>query len=122
MRAVFLKREKPNEVPRLNEELFRMAFAEASMGMAITDPKGYFVRVNKAYCALTGYSESELCSRDLSCITHPHDLLKVKQSTAKLRRGEIAASLFSSAISKRRAVLFGFRTQSPQFIAPKTKW
>jgi PAS domain S-box-containing protein len=89
MRAVSVKREKPSKVAWVSEELFRLAFAQASVGMAIIDPKGHFVRANKAYSALTGYAEGELCSQDLCCITHPADLLKVKQSMAKLRRGEI---------------------------------
>src|SRR6185437_6531117 len=89
MWSVSMKREKSNKVPSLNEELFHMAFAQASVGMAITDPKGHFVRANRAYSTLTGYSESELWSRDLCGISHPSDLLNVKQSAAKLRRGEI---------------------------------
>jgi PAS domain S-box-containing protein len=89
MRAVSVKREKPSKVAWVSEELFRLAFAQAAVGMAIIDPKGHFVRANKAYSALTGYAEGELCSQDLCCITHPADLLKVKQSMAKLRRGEI---------------------------------
>jgi len=89
MPAVSMTREKPNKAPSLSEELFHMAFTQATVGMAITDLKGHFVRANKAYSALTGYTERELCSRDLFFITHPTDLLKVKQSTAKLRRGEI---------------------------------
>ena len=101
MRADSIKREKPNEVPWLSEELFRMAFAQASVGMAITDPKGRFVRANKAYSALTGYSESELRSRDLCCITHPDDLLKVKQPTAKLRRCEIDSFVIQQRYIKR---------------------
>jgi PAS domain S-box-containing protein len=96
-----MKREKPNEVPWLSEELFRMAFAQASVGMAITDPKGRFVCANKAYSALTGYSESELRSRDLCCITHPDDLSKVKQPTAKLRRGEIDSFVIQQRYVKR---------------------
>ena len=83
-----MKRKQPNKAQQHSEDVFRMAFAQASVGMAITDLKGHFIRVNRAYSALTGYSENELCVRDFFGVTHSDDLLKIKQSIAKLHRGE----------------------------------
>jgi len=42
MRTVSVKRKRPNEAQQQSENLFRMAFAQASVGMAITDSKGHF--------------------------------------------------------------------------------
>jgi PAS domain S-box-containing protein len=89
MRTVSVKRKQLNEVQQQSEDLFRMAFAQASVGMAIMDSKGHLLRVNKAYSVLTGYSEKELCGRNFCDLTHSDDLVRVKQSIAKLRRGEI---------------------------------
>jgi PAS domain S-box-containing protein len=86
------KRKQSNdEKCRPGEELFRTAFAQASVGLAITDLKGRFVWVNKAYYGLTGYSAKELCVRDFCGLTHPDDLLKIKKSIAQLRGGEIGS-------------------------------
>lgn len=82
------KRKRAEEAQRRSEELFRTAFAQASVGLAITDSKGRFVQVNKAYSAMTGFPEKELCERDLSSITHPDDLLRYAQSIGQLLAGE----------------------------------
>jgi PAS domain S-box-containing protein len=84
-----------------SEELFRMAFAQASVGLAITDSKGHFVWVNKAYSVLTGYSENELCVQDFSGVTHSNDLLKIKRSIAQLRGGEIGSFVIQQRYVKK---------------------
>jgi PAS domain S-box-containing protein len=55
------------------DEIFRLAFANAAVGLAFTDPSGRFVRVNQAFCALTGYAEHELYAQTYLAITHPDD-------------------------------------------------
>lgn len=49
------------------------AFHNATIGVAITDANGWFLEVNEAYCAITGYSPGELRERDFLSITHPDD-------------------------------------------------
>jgi PAS domain S-box-containing protein len=49
------------------------AFHTATIGVAITDANGWFLEVNEAYCAITGYSPDELRERDFLSITHPDD-------------------------------------------------
>ncbi len=55
------------------EELFRQAFDEAPIGMAMLDLGGRFVQVNHALCEITGYSRKQLVALSLVAITHPHD-------------------------------------------------
>jgi PAS domain S-box-containing protein len=75
-----LVRERTRELERVNaslrqsEELFRVTFNESSIAQAQADPvTGRFLRVNPAFCRLTGYSEEELLQRTFSDITHPEE-------------------------------------------------
>jgi two-component system cell cycle sensor histidine kinase/response regulator CckA len=48
-------------------------FDHAAVGIAEISLDGKWLRVNKQYCQMLGYSESELRSRTLKDITHPED-------------------------------------------------
>jgi diguanylate cyclase (GGDEF)-like protein/PAS domain S-box-containing protein len=56
------------------EDRFRSAFDNAPIGMALVAPEGRFIKVNRALCDLTGYSETDLLVRSFQAITHPDDL------------------------------------------------
>ena len=58
-----------------SEAEFRATFEESPLGKAQVDPAtGRFLRVNAAYCRLTGYGAGELTSgMTFSDITHPDD-------------------------------------------------
>lgn len=43
--------------------------------------------VNQAMCAITGYSEQELCARTSAEITHPDDVAADVTSMGRLRSG-----------------------------------
>jgi len=58
---------------RETEDRFRSAFEDAAIGMAIVAPDGRFVRVNRALCELSGYSEDELLGLTVRDLTHPDD-------------------------------------------------
>lgn len=61
----------------LSEQRFRLAFDDAPMGMALTGVRGaelgYFLRVNRAMCALFGWTAEELTSSPVEAFTHPDD-------------------------------------------------
>ncbi len=57
-----------------DRDLLRGAFDGASIGMAVADPAGRYIRVNQAMCDFTGYTEAELLSLSYQDITHPDDL------------------------------------------------
>jgi PAS domain S-box-containing protein len=67
-------RKQTEKALRESEEAFRAMFEISSVGKVITDPvSGRFLRVNKAYCELTGYTEAELLQRTFMEITDPRD-------------------------------------------------
>ncbi|AFY57907.1 PAS domain S-box [Rivularia sp. PCC 7116] len=63
------------EEPLLNSaELFRLAFNDAAIGMALVAPDGQWLKVNRALCEIVGYSEIDLLKKTFQEITHPEDL------------------------------------------------
>ena len=55
---------------------FRLAVANAPIGMALVAPDGRWLEVNKALCKILGYSEKEMLKMDFQEITHADDLEK----------------------------------------------
>ncbi|HYL84667.1 MAG TPA: PAS domain S-box protein [Candidatus Angelobacter sp.] len=68
------KRKQTEEAFRRSEELLHAAFDQVAVGFSMTDLQGRFMKVNEAYCRITGYSEQELLSTNYQAITHPQDL------------------------------------------------
>jgi PAS domain S-box-containing protein len=60
------------------------------MGKALIRGDGVWLRVNRALCAMTGYSESELIARARG-ITHPDDRAEESRLLARVLSGELAA-------------------------------
>ena len=52
--------------------------------MALVAPDGKWLKVNRALCEITGYSEAELLERTFQDITHPEDLNLDLSNVAKL--------------------------------------
>ncbi len=65
---------KAAEQLKSSEETFRTAMDYAPIGMALGDPDGRWIKVNKALCDLLGYEQDELLTRDFQSITHADDL------------------------------------------------
>src|SRR6476659_7287448 len=68
-------------------------FKQSAVGIAVTDPAGRFLRVNRTYCRVTGYSARELTSRDLVSITHPEDVEWNRRLAQRMLTGEICESV-----------------------------
>jgi len=62
------------EVLRESEERFRAAFEKGAIAMAVTAPDGKMLKVNAAFCEMSGFSEEELIDHRFAEITHPDDL------------------------------------------------
>jgi len=71
------------------EERFRLAFDNAPIGMALVAPEGHWLRVNRALCEMTGYSEEQLLGRTHQEITHPDDLDADLEQVRRILAGEI---------------------------------
>jgi PAS domain S-box-containing protein len=72
-----------------SEERFRNAFALSPIGMALLDPDGRWLEVNRALCEMIGYSEYELRARTFQEITHPDDLDADLALSRRMYDGEI---------------------------------
>jgi diguanylate cyclase (GGDEF)-like protein/PAS domain S-box-containing protein len=68
---------------RASEELFRSAFDDAPIGVAIIGMDGQILRANPALSHMTGYSSAELEGQPASGTLHPDD---VSLSAAQLQR------------------------------------
>jgi PAS domain S-box-containing protein len=71
-------------------ERFRLSFEEAPMGKVMIRGDGVWLRVNRALCQMTGYSESDLVAR-AHHITHPDDRAAESRLLARVLSGELAA-------------------------------
>jgi PAS domain S-box-containing protein len=56
-----------------SEEQLRSLFELSSVGMAQVSREGRYLRVNRKFCQMLGYTEQELLERTLFEITHPGD-------------------------------------------------
>jgi PAS domain S-box-containing protein len=59
---------------QISEARFRGAFEDSAIGMAVVDLKGKWIKVNRAFCAMTGYLEDDLLGLSFQDITHPDDM------------------------------------------------
>ena len=68
--------------------LFRSAFDEAPIGMALNTPTGCFQVVNQAFCELFGYAEEELIGRSFLDLTHPEDREASRRAVGRAMHGD----------------------------------
>jgi PAS domain S-box-containing protein len=77
------RRDKDDGALREAQELFKSAFDNAPIGVAVVGLDGRFLRVNRSLCEMLGFSEEGLLSTTFQKITHPDDL---DASMANVRR------------------------------------
>ncbi|EDX86183.1 PAS fold family [Synechococcus sp. PCC 7335] len=70
-----------------SRQVFRDAFHDAPIGVALVSLVGKFLKVNKSTAQITGYSEEELCAVDFQSITHPDDLQEDLDLVDQLMQG-----------------------------------
>jgi len=83
-------REKIVERDRA-EVRFRDAFATSPIGMAMVDLEGRFVKVNRAFCQITGYHSEALLHAAVLSITHPDDVPAQREAVAATLGGKTSA-------------------------------
>ncbi len=87
--ALGIEGRRAEEALRASEERYRAAFANAAVGVTLADLQGRFLQVNPAFCAITGYSETELLASDSPPLTHPDDRPGNRDLMQRLLAGEI---------------------------------
>jgi len=88
---VITEQKRAAEALRLSEERFRGAFDSAATGVALVDPDGRWLQVNRSVCQIVGYSEEELLGMTWKEITHPDDLDPDLEQVRRLIGGEISS-------------------------------
>jgi diguanylate cyclase (GGDEF)-like protein/PAS domain S-box-containing protein len=80
---------------RASEEMFRLAFEDAPIGMAISDLRsgqpGRYLRVNDALCDMLGYSRKDLLARTFLDVSYPADLAEDQATLQAAIAGELSS-------------------------------
>lgn len=71
------------------DERFRATFEQTAVGLTHGDFAGRFLHVNRRFCRLVGYDESEILAMAPGVLTHPDDRGRQRAGKAKLLRGEV---------------------------------
>ncbi len=77
-----------NEALKKSEKTFRETVDQAPVGIAHVGLQGHWLRVNRAVCEITGYSDQELREKTFFEITHPDDIEMEKEMIAQIISGE----------------------------------
>ena len=86
------ERKRTEDVLKESEMRFRSIFEHTGVGVAqVESHTGRFVRINRKYCDIVGYSPEEMLGRDFQSITHPGDLEASLRNTARLTAGEVGS-------------------------------
>jgi diguanylate cyclase (GGDEF)-like protein/PAS domain S-box-containing protein len=84
-------RVKAEENLRASERLFRSLFSESPAGQILSSSDRKIVAVNRAFCEMTGYTESEILQNGWDAITPPDDQAGIFASFERLWSGELNA-------------------------------
>ena len=80
-----------------SENLFRRSMDDASIGVTIIGEEGQYLKVNAAFCVMTGYNEEELIGRSFKEITYEGD----RDELDSFRKGILDGSVRSFKAEKR---------------------
>jgi PAS domain S-box-containing protein len=83
-------RKQAEEAAARANELFRAAFENAPIGIALTltSPEDRWLQVNQAFCELVGYSQEQLLGLTISDLTHPADRAASRERRVRLLGGD----------------------------------
>ncbi len=68
------KIRKRTEELKKSQTRFRETFEQVAVGVAHVDIDGAFIRLNRRFCDIIGYTREEMLKKKFSEITHPDDL------------------------------------------------
>lgn len=84
-------RKRSEAALRESEERFRKIFTQAPIGIALNTIDGQLFQVNKTFCQILGYTESEMKTLNLREISYPADLEKELPYLEQCLKGEMAS-------------------------------
>jgi PAS domain S-box-containing protein len=79
---------------RDSEALFRASFENTSAGACLVNIDGTFIKINKRFVELLGYTQDELRNKHFNDITHSEDRELGVTRMKKLLKGEISSAIF----------------------------
>lgn len=113
-----MERRRAEEALRASEMKFRILFEQAAAGVAqIETATGRFVKINRRFCEIVGYSEDEIMGMTFQHITHPDDLERDLDKMQRLRLGEIPDfSIEKRYIRKNGEIIWASIAVSPMWL------
>lgn len=88
--ALDIARNLPNDPALIqSDKRFRAVFSAAPIGIAIANPEGYFLEVNRAFSKMLGYSKAEMKKLTFVDVTYPPDRKKTQKLSDAVRKGKI---------------------------------
>lgn len=94
-------RVRMEEELKQREELFRILFEQAPVGISQTDMEGRFLRINSRLCELFGYTKEEMEQLQLSNAIHPDYYETNYRHRQALFRGEISSFTLEEQIIRK---------------------
>ncbi len=91
MKNYIVERRVAEEELRESEAQFRSLFEQAAVGIVHVASSGQFLRVNKRFCEITGYTEQEILERAYPDITYPDDLYAQNEARKRVLDGETSS-------------------------------
>jgi PAS domain S-box-containing protein len=77
------------EALREAKERLAATYESVLAGIAEVDAQGRFLRVNEAFCTISGYSRDALLEKSIADITHPDDREREAEKLAAQVKGEV---------------------------------
>ena len=107
LRRRFLQRRE-QEALRESEEMFRLAFQNANVGMCLVDISGRLMLVNEQLCEMLGFSKDELATKAVRDLVHPDDLKASQKFMKAAFEGKVSNMGFEQRyIHKQGGIVFG---------------
>ncbi len=76
---------------KVSQEMVQLMFGTAAAGIVMNTPDGHLLMANPAYCAIVGYTETELRAMDTRELTHPEDRLRYAGLRDRMMAGEFGS-------------------------------
>lgn len=95
------ERRRVGQRVRYLEERFRATFELAAVGIAHVAPDGQWLRVNRKFCDILGYSHEELLQRSIQGLTAPQDRQAETDEMNRLLNGEQGHSVIEKRCTRK---------------------